>query len=69
MEEIKIATQLESVLSFTAERSTISAVCDFYEDNLNQWYSTGAKSPPGDDFMRYGDDFVIYHIWGAISAD
>jgi len=28
--------------------------------NLNQWSSVVAKSPPGDDFMRCGGDFVIY---------
>ena len=36
MADLKIATQLESVLSCTAERSTISAVYDFYKDDLNE---------------------------------
>jgi len=35
---------------------------------LNQWSSVLAKSPPEGDFMRYGGDFVIYQIWGAISV-
>jgi len=36
MEDLKTATQLESLLSCTAERSTISAVCDYYKDDENE---------------------------------
>jgi len=36
MEDSKIATQLESVKSCIAQRSTISAVCDFYKDNISE---------------------------------
>jgi len=35
---------------------------------LNQWSSTGAKSAPCGDFMRYVGDVVTYQIWGAISV-
>jgi len=28
----------------------------------------GENAPPGGDFRRSGGDFVIYEIWGAISA-
>jgi len=31
--DLNIAMQLESVLSCTAEKSTISSVCDFYKDD------------------------------------
>jgi len=36
MEDLEVATQLKSVLSCTAERSTISAVCNFCTDNVNE---------------------------------
>jgi len=36
IEDSKIATQLESVLRCTAERSTISSLCDFYKDDANE---------------------------------
>jgi len=40
MEDLKIATRLESVLNWTAERNTISTVCDFYKEIVNekQWH-------------------------------
>jgi len=34
MEDLTFPTQLESVLRCTAERSTISAACDFYKDEV-----------------------------------
>ena len=36
MEDIEIALQLESVLSFTAEKTTVSTVCYFYKDDVNE---------------------------------
>jgi len=36
MEDLNIATQLESVLSGTAKRSTTSGVCDFCKDSVNE---------------------------------
>jgi len=36
MQDLKTVTQFESALRCTAERSTISAACDFYRDDVNE---------------------------------
>jgi len=36
MEDLKMAMQIESVGRCTAERCAISAVCDFYKDDVNE---------------------------------
>jgi len=43
MAGLQIAMQLESVLSCTSERSTISAVCDFYKGVADWLYVTFTK--------------------------
>jgi len=43
VEDLKIYMQLESVPSWTAERSTISDACDFQKDNATNNYSSTAK--------------------------
>jgi len=41
MEDLEIATQLGSVVSCTAQRSTISTLCDFFKHDVNKEQSHG----------------------------